>query len=915
MSEARARRDRRFIQRAAALFSEEYPLDQLIERMCDVIASELGAAEVYVALRSDEPRLLADDNAKLAYRSGTASLDASNFRMAVPVVYRERTLGVLSVIGSAGNAFDDEDQRLLRAIARFLGIAVRNQRHSWILSRRERRSWIAIGATVLVAVLLTVIIVMNVTLRGAALRHAANDGVYENIDDIRSSSDAYVLDVRQLASSARELLAPVRGDAPLVEKTLTALLASSRSSSVYGIGVWYEPYTFDPAIRLYGPRAHRTGNGIVVTHDWMRAGYNFPTQGWYRAGVRAHGEVAFTEPYFDTDHVYVTAVRSFYDRGRLAGVVTVDTIGPTLGGPLRLRVPGAIALLTTAQGSLLSSSDDRGLLAFARERASFRSILGVPRSIVEAYVRQVTGPDGVRFARPIARANWIVTIVADPRTLYASAGQIYELGALAILAIWSGAVLAIVALARSRRHIQHAQALEEQHRILETEITERIRAEERLREYAYRDELTGLPNRAFAMAELASQLERSRMDPGYRFALFYIDIDRFNVVNDSLGHSTGDRLLAEFGRRIAGRAHSGDVIARLGGDEFILIAQVENEQAVRARASMILQALRHPFTISGHELFCSGSIGVVTSEQWYEKPDELLRDADSAMYEAKRAGRATFRLFDRSMHDVAVERLALETDLRRGLERGEIFVEYQPIVLLADGSIAGFEALARWRHPTRGRVMPETFISIAEATGLIVEIDERVVAAAAEAARMWNDEFPGVFVAVNASAAHLARVDELAVARRALSASGLPPSALKVEITETAVMENDEKGLSVLTGLRDQGVRVVIDDFGTGYSSLSHLQRLPVEELKIDRSFIASMLRNERSAEIVRAIVAISKTLHLKVTAEGVETEEQAKRLARLGIDYAQGYHYGMAVDAEMAMRLLRTRLKRSVRI
>jgi diguanylate cyclase (GGDEF)-like protein len=916
MSEARAQRDRRLIQRTAALLSEEFPLDQMIERLCDIIATELDAADVFISLKSDDPSLLADENAKVAFRSGVASLDGTGTRIAVPVIYRERVLGVLAIRGNEGARYDEEDQRMLKAIARFVAIAVRNQRHAGILSRRERRSFFTISAIVLLALVLTIGIAVNASLRTAQVRQNANDTVYENIDDMKSSFETYVLDARQLVSSTLELLAPVRRNAPLVEKTLSALLSSSRSQSIYGIGVWYEPFVFDPAVRLYGPYAHRTPHGIIITHEWMRASYNFPAQPWYRTGVNAHGEVAFTEPYFDTDHVYVTAVRSFTDdRRHLAGTVTVDSIGPTLAGAVSLRVPGSVALVTTGRGTLLCSSDDRGLLAFARQRGPFYNIVAVPKAVIDAYVHEVAGSGGVSFSRPIAHTDWRITIVANPSALYAESQQIFEVAGLAILAVWCGAIVAIIGLARSRRHLKQARALEEQQRVLEDEISERIRAEERLREYAYRDDLTGLPNRAFAMAQLESQLARSRMDENHRFALYYIDIDNFNVVNDSLGHSTGDRLLVEFGRRLVANARSGDVVARLGGDEFVLIARIDTEQSVRVRATQILAGLRQPFNVLGHEFFVGASIGIAQSESWYEIPDEFLRDADSAMYEAKRAGRSTFRLFDRSMHEDAMERLALETDLRRGLERGEIFVEYQPIVSISSGAIVGFEALARWRHPTRGRVTPDTFIRLAEQTGLIVDIDERVVAIATEAARTWVAEFPEVFVAVNASAAHLARVDDLAVARRALTSSGLPPSSLKIEITETAVMANDDKSHAVLNGLRDLGVRVVIDDFGTGYSSLSHLQRLPVEELKIDRSFIANMLKNERSAEIVRAIVAISKTLHLKVTAEGVETEEQANRLTRIGVEYAQGYFYGMAVDAEMALRLLRTRLKRSVRV
>lgn len=915
MSEVRAQRDRRLIQRTAALLSEDYPLEQLIERVCDALCSELSAKIAFVALAGEHLRLelqgfvatengvLADfgpqSTASLAYQSHEANLSHAGYELAVPIIYRDRTLGVLALRASEAQ-FDEQDLRLVAAIARYLAIAIRNQRFP-AFERGSRSPQVAIAVVVATALLLTALLFAFTTVRVAESEHAAAALARGRIGEIVGSFDDYVLDARQLASSAAALAGPVRRDRVRVESTLVALLRSARTTSIYGIGVWYEPYRFDGVTRWYGPYAHWDAHHrAVITYEWMRPSYDYQRQPWYRLGLSALQHSKFTEPYFDTDHVYVTTARAFGTRARIDGVISVDSIMPTLHQSTHIALPrGNFVAVTSATGKVVVTSENDRITA----------------KELQSHVRAIVGKHPAVFVAAIPYTNWHVTLW-ERRSLYdADALRFQSMATAAVAVIWLAAMLTIVVAIRSRRQFHRAEVLEEQQLALEREIAERVRAEERLREYAYRDELTGLPNRAFFIGQLAAHLETLRADSDQGFAVLFIDIDRFNLINDSLGHVTGDHLLAEFGRRLGMNSNAGDVLARLGGDEFVLLARLREHGDARRRAASILQSLRHPFTISGLEFFVTVSIGIAMGDERYEAPAEMLRDADVAMYEAKRAGRGTFRVFDRSMHADALEKLALETDLRRAIERGEIYVEYQPLVHIGDGRIAGFEALARWRHPTRGMVPPDVFIKLAEQTGLIVEIDERVIATACAAARGWIDDYQDIFVAVNFSAAHLARVDDLAIVRRALEGSGLPSSALKIEITETAVMESAEKSLALLAGLRELGVPVVIDDFGTGYSSLSHLQSLPVEELKIDRAFVSTMLQNEKSGEIVRAILAISKTLHLGVTAEGVETKEQADRLSRIGVEFAQGAHYGMAVDADMALRLLRTRLKRSVRV
>lgn len=931
MSEVRAQRDRRLIQSTAALLSEDYPLAQLIERVCDTLCSEFDARIVFVALGDQQSQLTVEgvaqsdpaavpdcsaaSSASEAFFSGTSAYDVKG-TFASPIVYRERALGVLAL--NVPNAkLDDQDQQLINAIARLLAITVRNQRTSPLGHGHVRGSRLGIVAAIIGAAVLTAIIVGYTVLRVQQTLSESATAARAQASDIVGQLDDYGLVATQLAQSTAQLVGPMRNDRERVESALVSMLSSAKSSIIFGVGAWYLPYTFDGKTQYYGPYAHRTEDGkITVTYEWMRPSYDFPKQPWFLTGIKAGKTPAFTDPYFDTDHVYVTTTRSFYKDGKLGGVVSVDSIVPTLEGSMSISTTsGVLATVRTKSGKLILTSDDRRLADIARRYGSSTATDKVSRVAFDAFKKQMVGQSPAEFQETLPGTGWIVRLYVRKSVFEESANRLEAIAAISVIGIWLAAILTIAAGMRTKRHAERAQVLEEQHLVLENEIAERIRAEERLREHAYRDELTGLPNRAFLIAQIAENLHALRQDDARQFALLFIDIDRFNIINDSLGHSTGDRLLAEFGQRLRNLLRPGDVLARIGGDEFVMMVRNGEQHEARRRASAINQTLRHPFTISGVEFYVQASVGIAQGDIRYEFPEEALRDADSAMYEAKRAGRSTFRVFDKSMHEGALEKLALETDLRHGLERDELFPEFQPLINLHDGSIAGFEALARWNHPTRGRVMPDEFIKVAEQSGLIVDLDERIITLACEAARDWVDDYPELFIAVNASAAHIARVDDIAIVRRALEVSGLPAKNLKVEITETAVMENGDKGAELLLGLRDIGVSVVIDDFGTGYSSLSHLQRLPVEELKIDRAFISQMIRSEKAAEIVRAILAMSKTFHMHVTAEGVETPEQAERLQRLGVDYAQGFHYGMAVNADMAGRLLRTRLKGTLRI
>jgi diguanylate cyclase (GGDEF)-like protein/PAS domain S-box-containing protein len=443
-----------------------------------------------------------------------------------------------------------------------------------------------------------------------------------------------------------------------------------------------------------------------------------------------------------------------------------------------------------------------------------------------------------------------------------------------------------------------------------TNISDRKLAEEQLRFEAMHDSLTGLANRSLLAERLIHSLARSARDPENRFALLYIDLDEFKVINDSLGHQVGDKLLIEVARRLSACARKvdtiaripGDHVARIGGDEFVMLLEdlAAPGDALRV-AERIHTALSEPFSLGGHELVARGSIGIATSDAGYARPDEVLRDADTALYQAKQAGKSCTCVFDPQMHQRAMTRWSTETELRRAVERDEFELYYQPIVD-SGGRLAALEALVRWRHPSRGLVMPDAFISVAEETGLIVPLGKLVLATACRQLRRWQREIPSLAqMAVGVNISHRqfvspAVVDDVA---RILDETGLAPQNLRLEVTETTAMQNAAQTIDTMARLRAMGVLIYMDDFGTGYSSLSQLQRMPLDALKIDREFVKEMNRDATSRSIVESIIALSHTMNLRVIAEGVETAEQAARLADSGCDYLQGYHFGRPMPVE----------------
>ncbi|NIA57906.1 GGDEF domain-containing protein [Massilia sp. TW-1] len=450
-------------------------------------------------------------------------------------------------------------------------------------------------------------------------------------------------------------------------------------------------------------------------------------------------------------------------------------------------------------------------------------------------------------------------------------------------------------------------------------VFERRRAGDKLMHNALHDPLTQLGNRRLFLDRIGHLLQRLKRKPGNHFAVLFVDLDRFKSINDGLGHPSGDQLLVATARRLTACLRQDDLVARdpafahehlvarLGGDEFvILLDQIGSaEHAIRV-VERIMSVLAEPFEVASQRVFVTASVGVALSATGYANVEDILRDADIAMYHAKQAGRGRWMMFDQAMQLAAVHRLQMEADLRDAMHRQQLFLEYQPIVAPHDGRVRGFEALLRWRHPVHGLVPPARFIPIVEETGLIDPIGAWVLREACCQLRDWQQAFDmHLTMSVNVSAIQFADGGFIDVVTRALAETGIAPASLKLELTETAVMADAEKALAVFAQLKALGVRVSLDDFGTGYSSLSYLRRLPIDTLKIDRSFISKLDCFDDKRQIVEVVLMLARALGMDVVAEGVETEAELALLRDMGSDLVQGYFYYRPLAPDVAAQVL----------
>jgi diguanylate cyclase (GGDEF)-like protein len=440
------------------------------------------------------------------------------------------------------------------------------------------------------------------------------------------------------------------------------------------------------------------------------------------------------------------------------------------------------------------------------------------------------------------------------------------------------------------------------------DIQERKAFERQLTQQAFYDSLTGLPNRALFNDRLDQALVRSGRR-GSQLGLVFLDLDNFKLINDSLGHPVGDELLMEVATRLQSCIRNEDTVARLGGDEFVIVIEdLTSDAGAELVANAVLAQFGRTFRLDGRDVRVTVSMGIALGDASLGTADTLLRNADAAMYRAKSDGKARYVLFDASMHTDALARLELESDLGRAILDGELRVYYQPIVPMTPGSIDEVEALVRWQHPVRGLVMPVDFIPVAEETGLIVPLGQWVLEEACRQVAIWHGQFPSerpLMLSVNLSPRQFQLPSLVNDVARALRDTGLSPHCLKLEITEGILMQDIEATIVTLWQLKELGVKIAIDDFGTGYSSLSYLKRLPLDVLKIDRSFVSGLGQKPEDSAIVRAIISLAKSLDLSVTGEGIETPEQAELLSEWGCDNGQGYYYGRPLNKTGTAALL----------
>lgn len=448
------------------------------------------------------------------------------------------------------------------------------------------------------------------------------------------------------------------------------------------------------------------------------------------------------------------------------------------------------------------------------------------------------------------------------------------------------------------------------------DITDKKLAEEKLQYEASHDALTKLPNRAFFMTRLEQAITKSKLNPQHKISVLFIDLDRFKIVNDSLGHVYGDRLLVGIAERLRECLRPSDLVARLGGDEFTILVEGSYEASEVIRiAERLQEKFTLPFDLGGHEIYSSASIGILNRSEKHLTPEDMMRDADTAMYQAKRAGKACHEVFSEDMHEDVKTTLQLETDLRKAIEREELSVFYQPIYSLKSNKIQGFEALARWHHKTLGLITPDRFISLAEEIGLIDQLGEQILRKACQQGQILKKNFPAdapFMLSVNLSCKQFAKLDLVDTIARILKDTAFPPHELKLEITESVFFEHRETAIEMLHRLRDLGIEINIDDFGTGYSNLSYLMQLPISTLKIDRSFISPIDTEGRNLEIVQTILMLANSLGIKVIAEGVENEAQIEQLKSLQCEGAQGYFYSKPMSFDDTNEYLNGRTSES---
>ncbi|HVA27635.1 MAG TPA: EAL domain-containing protein, partial [Candidatus Baltobacteraceae bacterium] len=714
-----------------------------------------------------------------------------------------------------------------------------------VRAMRYRRPWYWLVALGIAAILATVFVLWN-----ARSRVTLGDRQFEaaqmlRLQHMEQRIDAYFQEAEQMAALGAQTLGNVRGDRTLLRTLTLEIFRSHRDPALYGLGAFYEPYAFDPHLQWVSEYVHggnrrfsssaRVLSGGVVEDFFVGTqpgtADNYRPQEWYKAAVAARGNIAYDGPYAIEGRSFISTVKAFYRDGRLAGVMSVDTLTPWFK-----------AMMVSA----VSSGD----IAWIGGRSTGRWLLGttaLPKDTSSRSDRSVR----LRYSGAVLHLS------TDASPLYAIDRDIWAGAAVVIVAIW--VLAAILARLLVQRWHSEKQTLELQlvQARLESEVAVGKTIAAELRKAAYTDALTGLPNRAAFIERATALLGDPTVAASH--AILFVDLDRFNIINETLGHGAGDELLRLLAMRLAGVC-ADDKLARLGGDEFVIV--VRGEEA-RDMAECALELIAQPLILAGRNVRPRASVGIVPIDATYAKADDLLRDADIAVHEAKLRGRGRIVVFDADMRRQAARESELETNLRRAIERKELVPYYQPIVSLTTGAIASFEALVRWNRPGRATMNAGEFMPFAESRALVHDIDSLVLPQVARHCATLFALFPDTSVAVNLSAAELSDRDLAERIEALLAQCEVAPSRLKLEITETTIMTPSDEVTANLDRLREIGVQLVLDDFGTGYSSLAYLQRLPVVGLKIDRTFVEHIGHDQRATELVRSIVALAHTFAL----------------------------------------------------
>ena len=729
-----------------------------------------------------------------------------------------------------------------------------------------RPPWFWLPVIGFVALLVTVMIASNARTRLAQNEREFRSGQEVRLHEIQTHIDDYFGTSIQLVATGAQTLGPLREDVSRAEQLVGELFRSRSTNQVYGLGVFYEPFAFSRQLEYFDVYDYLVGGRLV--QSLHNPGFGPYTRlHWYQRAVASPNEPRFDGPYNERGVSYISTVQAFTRGGRVAGVTAVDTL-------TQWFVSKNMAPFTQSGDIAWIESSKRGKLLV--QTAPFPP----QADLIDEVIRlRYTGA--------------FIHLSSDASALHAANQRIATGSIVLSVTLWFFAAVLAGALVQIWRSRRGAYALELERTRLENEIAVGKRVESELRKAAYTDGLSGLPNRAAFMESASEAIARAKS--GVRYAVFFIDLDRFNMINETLGHPFGDELLKSIAARLHDHLAPRGSVSRLGGDEFLVLAPVDDSE-LGAFAQRILEIVHEPMLLAGRLLYSGASIGVVAVDAQYQRPEELLRDADIAMYEAKSRGRGCYAVFDTAMRTRVAAESDLENDLRRAIERHEFVPYYQPIFDVRSDAVAGFEALARWRRPGSGVVGAAEFIGYAERRGLVDAIDTALLEDVCRDSAALFESFPAATVAVNVSAGHLTVPDLAATVDSALHAYSMRPEQLKLEITETAIMRNPEQARATLRLLQGNGVKIVLDDFGAGHSSLAYLHRLPIEGIKIDQSFIAPLTTDPSAVAIVRSIVALAKTLDLYTVAEGVETAEQLEIVRQLGVDQAQGFFFSAAV-------------------